>query len=86
MKKRILKSVPFLLFGLMVLSAYLIVEQVFFKQHGMLHHTVICTTIFVFAAVMLKYRKKSPMVKAAVIFSLFGMAMGLYEMIILLIS
>lgn len=86
MKKRILRSAPFLLFGLMLLSAYLIVEQVFFKQHGMLHHTVVCTTIFVFAAVMLKYRKKSLMAKCAVVFALLGMVIGVYEMISLLIS
>ncbi len=70
----------------MLLSAYLIVEQVFFKQHGMLHHTVVCTAVFVFAAVMLKYRKKSLIAKLAVVFALFGMAMGIYEMMMLFIS
>ena len=70
----------------MLLSAYLIVEQVFLKQHGMLHHTIVCTTIFLCAALMLKYRKKSLMAKCAVIFALFGMAIGLYEMISLLVS
>ncbi len=72
------KTLPFLLWGLMAFSVAMIVQQFIFSRESLIHHAFICTAIFVFSALGLRYRK-SRTAKIGAGFAVFGMALGVWE-------
>lgn len=78
------KAAPFILWGLMLLSAGLIAAQFLFGIKTPVHHAFVCTMILIVAAVFLKYRK-TVSARTGVVFALCGMALGVYEIVHLLL-
>lgn len=85
MTKKTQMYLSILLASFVVLSASLMIRQFVFHTHTGVHHAVICTVILGLSAYLLKFMPRHFFVRAAAGFAVFGMALGLYEVIVLLL-
>ena len=71
--------------ALVVLSAFSIVQQLIFLEDPFFHHALICASVFVLAAYYAETFGKNLLIKACIVFSILGMALGGYELLALLL-
>lgn len=71
---------------LVVFSGLMIAQQFVFAQDPYLHHAFVCTSIFVLSAYYADTFDTNWIIKSAVAFALFGMSLGVLEIIALMVS